>query len=114
MIRRLLIAPVAWYRRYLSPLKRTPSCRYLPTCSAYAIEALQVHGAARGSALAAGRVLRCNPLFHGGYDPVPPARDARALVTGAVDLHGAAPAADHGAHHGAVHGTCAPAAQRTS
>ena len=47
-------------------------CRFTPTCSQYAIQALQVHGAAKGSLLAVLRILRCNPLFPWGYDPVPP------------------------------------------
>lgn len=72
LVRRTLIAIVRFYRRTLSPLKRTPTCRYLPTCSEYAIEALQTHGAAKGTALAAARIMRCNPFFHAGYHPVPP------------------------------------------
>jgi putative membrane protein insertion efficiency factor len=74
MLTRLLIAPIRWYQRYLSPLKRTPSCRYLPTCSQYAIEAVQTRGPLVGVALAVWRILRCNPLFHAGYDPVPECR----------------------------------------
>jgi uncharacterized protein len=74
-LHRLLVAivllPVTLYRRVLSPMKGAPSCRYLPTCSEYAIEAVKTRGVIVGSALAAGRVLRCNPLFHAGYDPVP-------------------------------------------
>lgn len=66
----LVLAPVLFYRRFLSPLKRAPSCIYLPTCSEYAIEAVKKRGVIVGSALAAVRILRCNPLFHGGYDPV--------------------------------------------
>ena len=66
----LLTAPIRWYRRYLSPLKRHPTCRYLPTCSEYAIEAIQTRGAFVGGLKALWRILRCNPLFHGGYDPV--------------------------------------------
>ena len=49
-------------------------CRFFPTCSDYAVEALQTHGALRGSALAAWRILRCHPLCRGGFDPVPPRR----------------------------------------
>jgi uncharacterized protein len=64
---RVVLLPVVVYRRVLSPLKRAPSCRYLPTCSEYAIEAVN----ARGGCLAMWRVLRCNPLVEGGYDPVP-------------------------------------------
>jgi hypothetical protein len=80
---RLLIALVALYRRFLSPLKGRPTCRFLPTCSEYAQEAIRVHGAARGGALALWRLCRCQPLCRGGLDPVPPAR-AAALGSGAV------------------------------
>lgn len=66
----LVLAPVMFYRRVLSPMKRAPSCIYLPTCSEYAIEAVKTRGILVGSALATARILRCNPLFHGGYDPV--------------------------------------------
>lgn len=72
-----MLAPVRFYRRFLSPLKRTPSCRYLPTCSEYAIEAVEKRGVVRGMFLAAWRLLRCNPLFRGGYDPVEPAPPSR-------------------------------------
>lgn len=74
-LQRMWLAPVRFYRRYLSPLKRRPSCRYLPTCSEYAIEAVESRGVLLGTLKAAWRVLRCNPLFSGGYDPVcPPGR----------------------------------------
>lgn len=66
----LVLLPVRFYRRVLSPMKRAPSCIYLPTCSEYAIEAVQTKGIVVGSAMAVGRILRCNPLFHGGYHPV--------------------------------------------
>ncbi len=67
----IVLLPVVAYRRVISPLKRTPTCRYLPTCSEYAMDAVQTRGVIVGSGLAMWRVLRCNPLFHGGYDPVP-------------------------------------------
>jgi putative membrane protein insertion efficiency factor len=70
--RRSVLWPVMFYRRVLSPLKRTPSCIYLPTCSQYAIDAVNSRGVVVGGALAVARILRCNPLFHGGYHPVPP------------------------------------------
>ena len=66
----LVLLPVFIYRRVLSPLKRAPSCRYVPTCSEYAVEAVHERGIIVGGALALWRILRCNPLFRGGYDPV--------------------------------------------
>lgn len=72
----LVLLPVHVYRVVLSPLKRGPSCRYLPTCSEYAITAVKQRGIVVGGALAAWRILRCNPLGRSGYDPVP-ARSAR-------------------------------------
>ena len=68
--RNLLIALVRLYQKGISPLK-APCCRFTPTCSAYAIEALEKHGAFFGTLLAVWRVLRCNPFCKGGYDPVP-------------------------------------------
>ncbi|TAJ17517.1 MAG: membrane protein insertion efficiency factor YidD [Planctomycetota bacterium] len=72
-LRRACAAPIGWYQRWLSPLK-APSCRFSPSCSAYAREALLAHGLARGGWLALKRILRCQPLCDGGYDPVPPPR----------------------------------------
>jgi uncharacterized protein len=71
-----VLLPIVFYRRWLSPLKRGPSCRYLPTCSEYAIEAVKTRGILVGVGLAVWRVLRCNPFFHAGYDPVPVRRCA--------------------------------------
>ena len=70
MIRRVLIFGVRAYQVGLGPLLPA-SCRYYPSCSAYAIEALDRHGALRGSWLALRRLLRCHPFRPGGYDPVP-------------------------------------------
>ena len=70
MLRRFLIGGVRFYRRAISPLT-PPSCRFKPTCSAYAIEALERHGAGRGSWLTLSRLLRCQPFCKGGSDPVP-------------------------------------------
>jgi putative membrane protein insertion efficiency factor len=70
---RALVAALRFYQRRLSPLKGAPSCRYLPTCSEYAVQAVRRHGAIKGAALAAARILRCNPFFHAGYHPVPEA-----------------------------------------
>ncbi len=66
----ILALPIRAYRYLVSPLVH-PSCRYLPTCSEYAIEALTRHGAIDGAWLALKRVLRCHPLAGSGYDPVP-------------------------------------------
>jgi putative membrane protein insertion efficiency factor len=71
LIQRLLLKGIRVYRTQLSPRKRRPACRYIPTCSEYAQTAIQRYGAAKGSAMALRRILRCNPLFPGGYDPVP-------------------------------------------
>jgi putative membrane protein insertion efficiency factor len=71
-----LLALVWLYRRVLSPLK-PPSCRFRPTCSAYAMEALQLHGAIRGTWLTARRIARCHPFTETGFDPVPPRRNER-------------------------------------
>ena len=70
MIAKFLVLCVRGYQVALSPIL-PPACRYFPTCSAYAIEALNRHGALRGSWLAVRRILRCHPLHPGGYDPVP-------------------------------------------
>jgi putative membrane protein insertion efficiency factor len=66
--------PLLIYQRYLSPLKGSPSCRFHPTCSSYAIEAIEVHGVLKGGLMGIWRVLRCHPFHPGGYDPVPPRR----------------------------------------
>ena len=82
LLRRLLVAPIAFYRRFLSGLK-PPMCRFHPTCSAYAHEAILTHGPIRGVRLAIWRILRCQPFARGGYDPVPGVPDA-AEATGAT------------------------------
>ena len=69
-MKRLLLALVRFYRKNLSPLK-PPCCRYTPTCSQYAQQAIQKYGAIKGGYLALRRILRCNPFSKGGYDPVP-------------------------------------------
>ena len=69
-MKKVLIGCVRLYRKYISPLKR-PCCIYVPTCSQYAIEALEKYGAVKGSYLAIRRILRCHPFHEGGYDPVP-------------------------------------------
>ena len=67
----LCIWLIRFYRKCLSPLKRKPCCRFVPSCSAYAIEAFQKRGFFVGLILTVKRILRCNPFFPGGYDPVP-------------------------------------------
>jgi putative membrane protein insertion efficiency factor len=79
MIARLLVALVRGYQVWISPMLM-PSCRFDPSCSAYAVEALQVHGAVRGSWLTLCRLLRCAPWHPGGVDMVPPPRSAAAAA----------------------------------
>ena len=67
---RLRVAPILFYRRYVSPLM-PPSCRFTPTCSQYALEAIRKHGPFKGLYLAVRRLLRCHPFGGSGYDPVP-------------------------------------------
>jgi uncharacterized protein len=67
---RVLIAPITFYQRFVSPLF-APRCRFAPSCSQYAVEALLTHGAVRGLWLSARRLARCHPFHPGGYDPVP-------------------------------------------
>lgn len=69
-MKRMVLAGLRWYKRAVSPLM-PPACRYTPTCSEYAMEAIDRHGLGRGSFLAARRVLSCHPFARGGYDPVP-------------------------------------------
>ena len=72
LIKRAMIFLIRTYQTTLSPRFSGGACRYTPTCSQYAIEAIEVHGIVKGSLLAARRILRCNTFFKGGYDPVPP------------------------------------------
>ncbi len=65
------IGCVLVYRFFLSPLKGAPSCRFMPSCSEYALEALRRHGLIGGIILSLRRVVRCHPWYPGGYDPVP-------------------------------------------
>lgn len=69
-MKRLLLLVIWFYRSCISPLT-LPHCRYYPTCSAYAAEAIERYGARRGGWMALRRILRCHPFHKGGYDPVP-------------------------------------------
>lgn len=69
-MKRLLLWLIRTYQREISP-HRTPCCRFTPTCSQYALEAVEKYGAFKGFFLALWRILRCNPFCKGGYDPVP-------------------------------------------
>ncbi|MGE5281559.1 MAG: membrane protein insertion efficiency factor YidD [Chloroflexota bacterium] len=80
-MKRLLLALIAAYRRWISPAMPR-RCRYEPTCSSYAATAIRRFGAVRGTLLATWRLLRCNPFSHGGFDPVP---DRFTLKVGPVD-----------------------------
>ena len=73
-MKNFLLSIIRFYRKHISP--HLPAmCRYYPTCSCYAVEAIETHGAFKGFLLALWRVLRCNPLSKGGYDPVPPKKE---------------------------------------
>lgn len=71
-----LIKFIQFYQRKISPLF-PPRCRYYPTCSQYAVDAIRIHGAFKGSVLAVLRLLRCNIFFPGGVDPVPPKKEKK-------------------------------------
>ena len=102
MMKRVLIAPIRFYQRWLSPLKRRPSCRYVPTCSQYALEAIESRGVLVGSLKALWRLLRCNPLFRGGYDPVDGGEKMRHLAPSCGHDHELAASTVTG-HHGPCH-----------
>ena len=70
-MKKILLGIIRFYQKYLSGAKGYSSCKYYPTCSRYAIEAIEKYGAFKGGRLAAWRILRCNPFSKGGNDPVP-------------------------------------------
>ena len=82
-LQKILIGIVQGYRWFLSPWLGS-ACRFTPTCSAYALEALQQHGAGRGSYLTASRLLRCHPWCAGGHDPVPAPKKTNSLFTSLI------------------------------
>ncbi|MBE7027228.1 MAG: membrane protein insertion efficiency factor YidD [Ruminococcaceae bacterium] len=69
-MKKILLSLILWYRRCISPLKKKAVCRFYPTCSEYAYEAIEKYGAIRGGAKALWRIMRCNPFSRGGYDPL--------------------------------------------
>jgi putative membrane protein insertion efficiency factor len=75
-VKRVLKVPIYIYRRFLSPLK-PPTCRFYPTCSEYALQSLELHGALKGSYLTVKRICKCHPFHPGGLDPVPPNKKSR-------------------------------------
>jgi putative membrane protein insertion efficiency factor len=79
-MKHVCIALIRFYQKHLSPLKRNPTCKFTPTCSAYAIEAFSKRGFFVGFALAVWRILRCNPWSIGGYDPVPEKRSHHRVI----------------------------------
>ncbi|MGN0350606.1 MAG: membrane protein insertion efficiency factor YidD [Roseburia sp.] len=70
-MKKILLICIRFYQKYLSGLKGGSTCKFYPTCSQYAIEAIEKYGALKGGFLAVRRILRCNPFTMGGYDPVP-------------------------------------------
>lgn len=70
MIKKIMIGGIRFYQRHISPYKGY-RCPYIPTCSQYAVEALEKYGPLKGGLLALWRIIRCNPFSRGGYDPVP-------------------------------------------
>ncbi|MGE6332140.1 membrane protein insertion efficiency factor YidD [Stenotrophomonas sp. NPDC077659] len=86
MISRLLIALLRFYKRFISPLLG-PRCRFVPSCSEYAMEAISLHGPLRGSWLATRRLGRCHPFHPGGFDPVPDSPNAPACSCRCTGKH---------------------------
>jgi putative membrane protein insertion efficiency factor len=83
MIKRILLAFLRLYRDWASPVLHAlfpAGCKFQPTCSEYASEAIAVHGALRGAGMALGRLLRCHPFGRGGFDPVPLRRTDRTMT----------------------------------
>lgn len=69
-MKKILLCLIRFYRAHISP-RTPPSCKYIPTCSEYGLQAIERFGALKGGALTLWRILRCNPWSRGGYDPVP-------------------------------------------
>lgn len=75
-MKKFLIKAIRFYQKYISANTK-PKCKYYPTCSQYAVEAIETHGALKGFFLSLWRVLRCNPFSRGGFDPVPEKNEKR-------------------------------------
>ncbi|MBQ9517174.1 MAG: membrane protein insertion efficiency factor YidD [Eubacterium sp.] len=75
LLKKAVVFMIRTYQLTLSPRFSHGACRYTPTCSQYALEAVEIHGVFKGTLLAILRIMRCNPLFKGGYDPVPPKKE---------------------------------------
>ncbi|MNI21170.1 putative membrane protein insertion efficiency factor [compost metagenome] len=79
-VEKFMKAPILFYRKFISPLK-PPTCRFYPTCSQYALDAIEEHGALRGSWLATKRICKCHPFHPGGVDHVPPSKKKSPKLT---------------------------------
>ena len=77
IIKKAALFLIKTYQLTLSPRFSHGACRYTPTCSQYTLEAIEIHGVIKGSWLGFLRIMRCNPFFKGGYDPVPPKKEKR-------------------------------------
>ena len=86
LVARALLQPIRFYRKFIGPAL-PPSCRFEPSCSADAAEAITTHGAVGGLWLAVRRLLKCGPWHRGGYDPVPPRRGDAAPNPGTIPAH---------------------------
>ncbi len=92
-MKKIIIALIRFYRKHISPLKK-PCCRFTPTCSQYAIQAVERHGAFLGSLMSVARIIRCNPYCRGGYDPVPDYFTLKSMV-GRVEIPSACEKCDY-------------------
>jgi uncharacterized protein len=85
VFQQLLIAPIRFYQKVLSPLKGAPTCRFEPSCSSYMLEAISIHGVFKGFGMGVWRILKCHPFHPGGYDPVPPRKRVDAMLDQLLD-----------------------------